>query len=159
MISKALLLRAIRDELKEQIAGVHGRVVVVVRDAQGNQLLPKEIACPFIAVSDAGLDFTPEASRIAYGAQQILARAYVQNLRDAEAPVLGSAAAGETGAAEFQDQIVAALQYNVLAARIAGIDQALPVSCPAVADHESPDGWYAIGGDVVMRYTMNEDAD
>jgi len=150
MPTKAALLAAIRDELKATIPGVQGRVYVVVEDAAG-QLLPKEAACPFLTVADLGKPFTPQAGKVAVAEHQVRVRAYVQQWRDAEAPVLG-----HSGAAALQDQVLAALQYNPLAARLDGVEDVLPVSCPAVGTYLDED-WLAVTGDVVLKYTMEED--
>lgn len=156
MSAKAVLLAAIRDELKASLPEVGGRVFVVVEDAEGTQYLPELADCPFTSVADLGLAFTPEASRIADGKYQVRIRAHVRNLRDVEAPVLGDVASGEAGAAELQDTVVDLLQYNVLAARIVGVEQALPVSCPAVTVVGN-EHWSAVAGDVIMDYRILED--
>src|SRR3990167_11232002 len=107
MSQKANLLKAIRDELKLKIPEVANRVVVVVQDAQGNQLLPMEMELPFLAVSDGGLTitWTPGATGLAgYG---VNGRACVQDLRDVETPVIGHAAGNAQGVADLQGKITA----------------------------------------------------
>lgn len=150
-MSKAAFLAAVRDELKAQITEVAGRVFVVVQDAQGNQLLPKEAACPFLTVADGGREMVGETQLPGMATQRVTVRAYVQNARDCEAPILGHAASGELGAAALQDAIAAALQGNLLASRISGVVLAEVERLPAV-DYLADESWFAVIGDVSVRY-------
>ncbi len=153
MSRKVQLLSAVRDELKAAVPEVHGRVFVVVQDAQGQQVLPKEAACPFLTVADAGLDPTSETGLPGMVTHRVAVRVHVQDVRDCEAPVIGHDASGSVGAADFQDRIAAALGDNVLAARIADVALAVVERLPAV-DYLADEGWFAVIGDVAMRYEL-----
>ncbi|MBI4242253.1 MAG: hypothetical protein HY613_11095 [Candidatus Rokubacteria bacterium] len=155
MSAKASLLAAVRDELKAQISAAGSRVYVVVQDAQGNQLLPVEAAFPFLTVADLGLGLGWQPGNVAEGVYRIRVRAHVQDLRDVETPVLGHAASGSKGAAQLQGEITAALQGNLLAARIAGVELAQVGGEPPV-DYIEDESWFAVIGDVLVRYEMTE---
>ncbi len=155
MSAKAALLTAIRDELRSAITGVENRVYVVVQDAQGNQLLPKEAACPFLTVADAGMVGSGRPGQVQRNTYRVRVRAHVQDLTDCETPVLGNAATGATGAAEFQGLIAAALDNALLASRITGLEAAVEEAEPMV-DVIADESWWAMIGDVLMRYEMTE---
>jgi hypothetical protein len=155
MSQKVALLKAVRDELKAVITAVENRVWVVVQDAQGNQLLPVEAEAPFLTVADAGMDPTWMPGQTAEEVYRVSVRAYVQDLRDVETPVLGHVASGAVGAAQLQDLIADALQGKLLGARIAGIELAQVERVPPV-DTVADESWFAVIGDVIMRYEMTE---
>lgn len=150
MTVKADLLEAVRDQLVERISEIAGRAYVVVQDAQGNQLLPMEAACPFASVSDMGLDLEWIPGTTARATYRIRVRVHVQDLSSVEAPVIG-----EAGAAALQDAIVDALQGDLLTGRITGVELAQVESCPMV-DFVADADWLAVIGDVLMRYEMTE---
>ncbi len=156
MSQKAALLAAVRDELKALIAAVANRAYVVVQDAQGNQLLPVEAQAPFLTVADGGLNLDWMPGQTANAVYIVRARAHVQDLRDVETPVLGHAASGAKGAAELQGLVTAALKNNKMGARIAGVELALPIGEPPVDYVADESGWFAVIGDVLMRYEMTE---
>jgi hypothetical protein len=155
MSVKVALLKAVRDQLKASVTGVQSRVYVVVQDAEGNQMLPTEAVCPFLAVSDDGMESEYAPGRTERQDYRVRVRAYVQDLRDAETPVLGHTASSSLGAAELQDLIADALQNNLLATRIAGVELAQVESQPAV-DTVADEAWFAVIGDVRMLYHMTE---
>ena len=155
MSQKAALLKAVRDELRLKVPEVANRVFVVVQDAQGNQLLPMEAEAPFLTVSDGGLliTWTPGATGLAvYG---VNVRAHVQDLRDVETPVIGHAAGNAQGVADLQGLITAALNNNLLADRMTGIENAT-VLRETQADVVADESWWAVIGDVGLEYHMTE---
>jgi hypothetical protein len=153
-VTKVAVLTAVRDALRVGVPDAHNRVWITIQDAQGNQLVPTAAECPFLTVADAGQELAPLASAISDAIQRVRIRAHVQDLRDVEAPVIGTAGLS-TGAAGFQDAIAVLLKRNLLG--IAGLDQALVESLPAVGSVEDSEGWFAIVGDVMMRYTFERD--
>jgi hypothetical protein len=155
MSQKVALLKAVRDELKAVITAVANRVYVVVQDAQGNQLLPIEAEAPFLTVADGGLEIEWMPGQTGLATYRVNVRAYIQDLRDVETPVLGHAASGAKGAAELQDLVGDALQGKLLAARIAGVELAQVERVPQI-DTVSDESWFAVIGDIVMRYEMSE---
>jgi hypothetical protein len=138
-----------------RIPEVANRVWVVVQDAQGNQLLPMEAEAPFLTVSDGGLTitWTPGATGLAVYAVNV--RAYVQDLRDVETPVIGHAAGNAQGVADLQGLITAALNNNLLASRITGIENATALRETQV-DVVADESWWAVIGDVAVEYHMTE---
>lgn len=153
MGDKTTLLTAIRDTLVAGATAAGRRVYVVAQDAQGNQLLPKEAACPFLTVADAGgtLDWRP--GTVASATYRVRVRAHVQDLRDVETPVLGHAGSSTVGAAALQATIRGLLAHNLLAARVSGVEAALVEAEPAV-DVLDDGSWWAVIGDVLLRYEM-----
>lgn len=155
MSQKVALLTAVRDELRAQVPGVAQRVYVVVADAEGNDLLPREAACPFLTVADLGMAPEDAPGQTQIQTYRVRVRAYVQDLRSCESPVLGHAPSSSVGAAGYQDLVAEALGGNLLADRIAGVESAALESLPAtgwVAD----EAWLAVIGDVGLRYHMTE---
>ena len=159
MSVKAALLAAIRDELKARIDAIKGRAFVVVQDAQGNQLLPKEGACPFATVADMGLVIEWSPGETALATYRVRVRVHVQDLRTAETPVLGHAASGSVGAAQLQGEITAVLEGNLLASRLSAISSPLElaqVESEPPVDVIADESWLAVIGDVIVRYERTE---
>ena len=150
-MTKTSLLAAVRDELKATLAAIGGRAFVVIQDAQGNADLPVESAPPFVTVADAGLTIEWAPGEAGHAVMRVRIRAYVQDLRGAEAQVLGSDAGDSLGAAAMQDAIVTALQANDLAPRVAGLELSQVESAPAVSLFQG-ESWTAATGDVLVRY-------
>lgn len=155
MSKKADLLKAVRDELKAKISAVANRVYIVVQDAEGNQLLPMETECPMITVADMGLAIDWLPGQVGNAAYRVRARAHIQDLRDIQTPVIGHTATGSKGTAQLQGEITAALQGNLMAARIAGVELAQVEAEPPV-DYIADESWFAVIGDVLLRYEMTE---
>lgn len=157
MSQKVALLKAVRDELKLKVPEVVGRVFVVVQDAQGNQLLPMEAEAPFLTVSDGGLAITWTPGQTGLSVYSINVRAYVQDLRDVETPVIGHPAGNAQGVADLQGKITAGLNNNLLASRMSGIEHAT-VLREAQVDVVADESWWAVIGDVAIEYHMTEAA-
>ena len=155
MSQKAALLKAVRDELKARVPEVANRVFVVVQDAQGNVLLPQEAQAPFLTVADGGLELDWVPGQTALATYLVTVRAYVQDLRDNETPVIGHPTTSTRGAAELQGLITAALEGNRMPERITGLQLARTEREPAV-DIIGDENWWAVTGDVQLRYAMTE---
>jgi len=156
-MTKVALLTAVRDALRSGIAETGTRAWCTVQDAQGDQFIPVTAQPPFLTVADGGWELAPLASEMANVVARVRIRAHVQNFRDFEAPVIGHTVPGTppvtaSGAAGLQDAIADLLQDNALG--IAGMESALVESLPAVGSVQDDKDFFAIVGDVVMRYTF-----
>jgi hypothetical protein len=155
MSQKTALLKAIRDELKAQITGVNNRVVVTLDDSEDASFVPMEMAPPFLTVSDSGMIGSGAPGRTEVQTYRVRIRAWVQNFRDVESPVIGHAGSSSLGAAEFQDAIASAMGENLLATRISGVELAQVEGEPKATPVGDKD-WFGVAGDVLMRYDMTE---
>jgi len=150
----ATLLGAIRDELAATVTAVGGRVYVAMdtaadlRPTDGTQL-------PYLVVApgEATLDWRP--GKVANVRYPIRVTAYVRNHRGVEDPLLGNTTYGETGLISLAQSVVGCLAMHHLAARVAGVELAVPdgVSEPAYLAGEA---WWAVTQTVRMRYEMTE---
>ena len=150
----AALLAAVRDELKAQVSAVSGRVYVTL-DSAAEMRPSSDTVLPYLVVSGSGPDYAWQPGRVAHSSYAVCITAYVQNRQGVEAPLLGDVPSGAVGVEALCASVVSALLNNLLAARVAGVEYALPdgMSDPGYLAEET---WWAVTKTVRMRYDMTQ---
>jgi hypothetical protein len=102
------LLKAVRDRLQDQVPAARGAHVVA-----DEQDFPPEAPLPFFTVWDAGTAFVDLDNQEVLADHRVGVSAFVQNLRDREAPLVGDAA-GSPSVQALTAAAIAALKDQTL---------------------------------------------